>query len=246
MRADQREEGGQEGAARRPCAFGDHAHELGNLQAQEARAEDKGDDRPKIGRAGASPLYRKGEQAAGEARKQETAGLDQHVGAIKELRSGRTAGRTIRQHRIGGEQRREDHDVAQQEKPEAEAHHHLDGGGSPFRDRYLVVAFDRPRERVGNTHAVILRRARSVAAICSGEISISSSTRQAWTRPEAAMPSAPTIANHQMCQTSAKPATTEKKERKNPTALLEGMWIGSQWVSSVRCAASLPASFMPQ
>jgi len=69
--ADQREEGRQEGAARRIDAAGDKACKFGQLQPHERGAEQKGHRGPKINHGFCAALDGKRAEAAREARDQE-------------------------------------------------------------------------------------------------------------------------------------------------------------------------------
>ena len=77
-------------------------------------------------------------QPAGVARGQKASGLDRDADLIEQLSTGRTARSRMHEHRVGGEQRREHHDVAKQEDPEAIGDDDPLRGGTGF-------ACDRPR-----------------------------------------------------------------------------------------------------
>ena len=67
-----------------------------------------------------------------------------NVAKIEELRGGRTTGRRTGEHGVGGEERREHHDVGQQEYPEPVADDDALGRGAAFavpgRPRLSTVA----------------------------------------------------------------------------------------------------------
>ncbi len=120
MAADQGEEGGQEGAALRAGAAADHVGELAELEREERQAECEGDQSAEIGAEATSRLHRQRHQSAGVTRGKEAGRFDGDACLAEQLHAARPAVSRARQHGIGRKQRREHHDVAQQEDPEAE------------------------------------------------------------------------------------------------------------------------------
>ena len=123
VRADQREEGGQEGAARGPGALARCSRTNSDIsRTMKDAPRTEGDRGPEIGRRAGAPC------AASSAQRPQVKleASRQPVSMSTCLRSKSStpvgpASRLAREHRIGGEQRAKDHDVAQQEQPEAEA-----------------------------------------------------------------------------------------------------------------------------
>src|SRR5712664_2838866 len=126
----------------------------------------------------------------------------------------------MREERVSGKDRREHHDIAQEEYPESVANHDPLCSGTgltctrPRLVTNLIINCD------SDVHAAISAWfACSKRAICSAGISISSSSRNAKASVVRQIPIAPAPAIHQMCQIMAKPATTAKKAMMNPVAL---------------------------
>src|SRR5690242_13818050 len=126
----------------------------------------------------------------------------------------------MHQHRIGGKQCREHHDVAEQKNPETI------GNDDPLRSG---AGFDWQRNIIqGNSdvhRTTSSSRLWSNLDIWSGVISISSSRRNAKASIAAKAPRTPKATIHQMCQISAKPLTTAKKAMTKPVALFFGLSI---------------------
>ena len=84
--ADQAEEGGQEGAARRAVAVRDKAGELVDLEEQEARPEQAGHDHAAVVQAAIVRARADRGDAAGEARDQQAGGLESDIVQVEQIR----------------------------------------------------------------------------------------------------------------------------------------------------------------
>src|SRR5215203_3938498 len=120
--ANQREEGRQERTPGRPGATLNETGELAGLKAEEGRPEREsrahgGVEPCRFARAGGD-----GREAACEAREEKAGRLRSRVREVEELRGLGTARRVRSQYRIGGKERREHDNVAEQENPEAETY----------------------------------------------------------------------------------------------------------------------------
>ena len=118
--ADKREEGGQETR----CAAGSAPRAIMPANSRISRAEERGpeherDQRKEVGAGTAPRVDRQRHQSARVARGEKTSGFDRDADLIEQLRAGRAARSRMHEHRVGGKQRREHHDVAQEEDPEA-------------------------------------------------------------------------------------------------------------------------------
>src|SRR5258708_3500121 len=127
----------------------------------------------------------------------------------------------VLEHGIGCEQGREHHHVTQQEQPETKTGDGLDRSRAALGIGDAVRIVGRVGKAVGEAHARSPRscsdgRARSKAASSSAGMISSRSMLQAWVMPDAAMPTSPMIAIHQICQISAKPAIAVKKAMNTP------------------------------
>ena len=117
--ADEREERRQERAALRARAFRDHPGELAELEAEKAEAEearhDEADLRPQhVAHAGAIIAR---PQAKLDSRRNAVSTAT--VVQVEEFERPRAARGRMRQHRVGGIEAREHHEVGEQEHPEA-------------------------------------------------------------------------------------------------------------------------------
>src|SRR5712692_365029 len=226
--ADQGKEGREKRAALRTGPDGDHTGELPHLQRQERGPQHEGDEGSEISDGIAPRNNRQGHQSAGVARSEKAAGFDRNAALAEQLHATRTACGRMREHRVTGKDRREHHDVAQQEYPEAVANHDplCSGPG---------LACTRPRlmpNLISNCNsdvhtAISAWFACSNRAICSAGTSISFSSRNAKASMVRKIPIAPTPAIHQICQISAKPLTTAKNAVMKPVALFFGSSIAS-------------------
>ena len=149
MAADKGEERGKKSAALRGGAAGDHVGELADLEIEERGTEHESDQRKEVGVDASPRTDRQRHHSAGVARDKKTSGLDRDADLIEQLGAGRTARGRVHEHRVGGKQRREHHDVAQQEDPEAIGNDDPLWGGAGFagRSKRLVVEHHRRRQR---------------------------------------------------------------------------------------------------
>src|SRR5882672_8061739 len=226
--ADKHEEGREESAALRTGSDGDHASELPHLQCQERGSQHEGNEGRQVSDGIAPRTDRQRHQSAGVARGEKAAGFDRNAPLVEQLRATWTACGRVREHGVSGKDRREHHDVAQEEYPEAVANHDPLCSGTR-------LACTRPRlvpnviiKCNSDVHpAISAWFACSNRAICSAGISISSSLRNAKASMVRKIPIAPAPAIHQMCQIIAKPLTTAKNAMMKPVALFFGTSIGS-------------------
>src|SRR5882757_6702036 len=138
------------------------------------------------------------------------------------------------EHRVSSKDCRKHHDVAQQEDPEAVANHDPLGSGTGLTCTRPRLVTNLIINRDSDVHTAISAWfACSKRAICSAEISISSSSRNAKASIVRNIPIAPAAAIHQMCQIMAKPAMTAKNAMMKPVALFFGTSIGSNLRSCV-------------
>src|SRR6185369_7658534 len=180
-----RKERRQEGAARWSGAGGDHGGELAQLDEDEGGAEHKGDAHRAVELAGVPLDHREARHTAGEARHQQTGGLDGDAAQIEQLLARRPARGRIAQYGVAREEARKHHDVAEQENPEAVADHDafrrrpsvtvparvtfLAGGGFSFR-RWIAGEFDGAHVAAPSAASAsrrCLRLARSIRATSS-------------------------------------------------------------------------------
>src|SRR6266478_4686239 len=180
--------------------------------------------------------------AAPSTKVKKAAGFDRDAALAEQLHATRTAGGRVIEHRVSGEERREHDDIAQEEYPEAVANHDPLGrrtGLAGIRPRFVTdLTLVNCNSDIHT--AISAWFACSNRAICSAEISISSSLRNAKASMVRKIPIAPAPAIHQMCQISAKPVTTAKNAVMKPAALFFGISIGSNlrsfggWACCVR------------
>ena len=116
--ADEGEEDRQKSAALRTRAYGDHANKLADFQEQEACAEQGGHRHRAVVHCIAMGASAYAGDAAREARQQEEGGLERDDMEMEQLPAARAASRLVHQDGVGGEERREHHNVAEQEDPE--------------------------------------------------------------------------------------------------------------------------------
>ena len=118
--ADQGEEGRQKGAALRSGALAIMpTNSWSSRPRKPARARRSPPSRRRTSARDAPA--RRWRPAAGEAREQEAGSLERDVGEVEQVLAARAASGLVGQHGVGGEERREHHDVAEQEDPEAVA-----------------------------------------------------------------------------------------------------------------------------
>jgi hypothetical protein len=100
-------------------AAGDHVGELANLESDESGPEHEREHRKEVGVDATPRIDRQRHHPARVARGEQTSGLDRDADLIEQLRAGRTARSRMHEHCVGGKERREHHDVAEEEDPEA-------------------------------------------------------------------------------------------------------------------------------
>src|ERR1700722_16484911 len=239
---DQGEERGEERTPRRPGALIDHADEFMNLYREKAQTKHAGRRHAAIVHGAVVRPGADGGQAAGETRQQEAPGLDRDIMQIEQILAARPACGLSREHSIGGEERREHDDVAEQEDPKAVADNNAlrcrvgviqnNRGRAPRllapavavvcaclkgrHERASTVATASPRAR---------RFARSMRATSSAGISYSVRSRQAKTTNVAKAPSRATMTSHQICQIMPKPPKLAKNAPIKPVGLFLGISI---------------------
>nr|GEU28569.1 hypothetical protein [Tanacetum cinerariifolium] len=118
--AHQREERGQERGALRTGAFVDQVTELFDLQEQERRAEQAGNDQPADDRAQLAALGRNHGEAVGDRRQQQECRIEQNGRQFEQLGAGRAARIVAAQHGVSCEQAGKQQAVAHQVQPEAQ------------------------------------------------------------------------------------------------------------------------------
>mmetsp|Transcript_33954 Transcript_33954/g.61689 ORF Transcript_33954/g.61689 Transcript_33954/m.61689 type:complete len:276 (+) Transcript_33954:659-1486(+) len=120
VRAHQREERRQEGAALRPGALLDQVDEFVEFDGQEAGAEQPGDGQPGEHACLVALQHRDHRQAEGDRREQQQRGVRRHQRQLEQLRTGGAGGVAAAEHAVRREQHREDEAVAHQVQPETE------------------------------------------------------------------------------------------------------------------------------
>jgi hypothetical protein len=120
VRADQREERGQERAALRAVAFGDEVRKFVELDAEEAEAEQSGDREPDERRTDALALHFEHREAVGDRRQQQQRRVERDQRQLEQMRAARSTRVAAAEHAVGREQAGEDEAVAHQVQPEAE------------------------------------------------------------------------------------------------------------------------------
>ena len=159
---------------------------------------------------------------------------------VKQIPTARPAGGLVHQHRIGGEERRKHHDVAEQEDPEAVADNdallgefgELDAGAdgapadpSPPRPTAVVRAAMLIRQAPSGRAPSGARRgsrgrcARPPRPECDIRCGRARRRRRTWRRRRRT----PEAASHQICQMRAKPRMAAKKAQTKPVALFLGI-----------------------
>src|SRR5262245_59866567 len=165
-------------------------------------------------------------QPTGVAGEQEKSSLHRGVALIKQLSGGRTACGGFHKHGITRKQRREHHDVAQEEDPEPEAGDVSLGCGTCLADAQQFALADCIHLNCDVHGDTSTGCAQSNRPTSSAGISTSSLVRNMKASNVAAAPRTPKPAIHQMCQIRAKPVTTAKSAVMKPTGLLLGTSIG--------------------
>ena len=158
--SDKGEECGQESAALRGGAAGDHVGELANLESDESGPEHEREYRKEVDVNATPRIDRQRHHPARVARGKQTSGLDRDADLIEQLRAGRTARSRMHEHCVGGKKRREHHDVAEEEDPEAVGNHDplwRRTGLAGARQRLVTDIVDGNRDVHRATSAVRLR-----------------------------------------------------------------------------------------
>src|SRR5215469_10138856 len=189
-------------------------------------------------------------QPTGVAGEQEKSSLHRGVALIKQLSGGRTACSRFYEHGITRKQRREHHDVAQQEDPEPKAGNDPLGCGTRLTDIKQFALADCIHLNCNVHGDTSTGCARSNRPTSSAGISTSSFVRNMKASNVTAAPRTPKPAIHQMCQIMAKPVTTAKNAVTTPTGLFLGTSIGSyaccrtgsSCFASTRCLCAQKAS----
>ncbi len=161
------------------------------------------------------------------AREQQTHRLDKDIAEIEQLGAGRSAGGVARQHRIGGEQRREHDDVAEDEDPEPigddDALRRRPAAAAPARE----FGWNRGRNRVDRCYRHAGRPASAgpvpFAQVRRPRFRARGPRSSRTIRTMIAAARRPRITSHQICQISEKPVITAKKAMTKPIGLLRGI-----------------------
>src|SRR5665213_4166542 len=240
--ADQGKKRRQERAARRAVAAHHQRREFLQLQSEERQAEQAGHGHRDVEPRAVTDADGDAGETAGEAGGEQAGGLDAGTAKIEQLRPIRPARGRADQNGVGGEKRREHHDVAEQENPEPV------GNDDPLRRRpaltssagmAMPTAAAEPMGvgvigRVGHRGHVArpasassawrsATLARSTRSTSSAGITYSTSSRHANTTKVAKAPIAPAATSHQMCQISAKPMMVAKKAQTKPVGEFLGI-----------------------
>src|SRR6516164_10153574 len=165
---DNGEERGKESAALRCCTAGDHVRELMDFDIEERGTEHESDQSKHVCIGSSLRTDRQRHHPARVAGDKKTSRLDCNADLIEQLVTGRTARGRMHEYRVSRKQRREHHDVAQQENPEAESDHDSFWGRSSLAGKSKYVLFH----------------------IVNGDSDIHSATSVGWTRSNPAIVSA--------------------------------------------------------
>src|SRR5262245_3520910 len=248
--ADQREERGKECATLGHGSQRNHTSELAKLEPTKDRSQEEGHHRAKEGSEISPRVDRQGHHSTGVAGEQEKSGLHRDVPLVKQLSTGQAARARFCEHGIARKQRREHHDVAQQEDPEPKARYNALGCGTRLTDIKQFALADRIHLNC-DVHAYTSTGcARSNRPTSSAGISTSSFVRNMKASNVTAAPRSPKPAIHQMCHIRAKPVITAKNAVTKPVGLFLGTSIGSYaWCrtgsscfASMRCLCAQKAS----
>src|SRR6516164_3208053 len=230
VRAYQGEEAGEKGAARGPGALRHHAGKFSGLNEQKGRTERECEDCEDQEQRWPPPFGGQYSDPACIARQQQTHRLDENIAEVEELGSGRAAGGITGQDRIGREQRREHDHVAEDENPESISDDDSLGRRPAAAAAARELCWNSDQWSVEcrcNRHVGLIYRACSICAISLAEISSSRSMLQPAIRTTMMAATKLRMANHRMCQISAKPKTVAKKAVTKPAGLLCGNSIAS-------------------
>src|SRR6516225_5740237 len=167
-----------------------------------------------------------GHHSTGVAGEQEKRGLQRDVPLVKQLSTGETARTRFCEHGVARKQRREHHDVTQEEDPEPKAGDDPLGCGTHLTDIQQLAMADCIHLNCDVHSETSTGCARSNRPTSSAGISTSSFVRNMNASSVTAAPRIPKPAIHQMCQIRAKPVTTAKNAVTIPTGLFLGTSIG--------------------
>src|SRR6516164_1448284 len=194
-----------------------------------------------------------GHHSTGVAGEQEKGSLQCDIALVKQLNTGHTAGARFCEHGIARKQRREHHDVTQEEDPEPKASDDPLRCGTRLTDIKQFALADCIHLNCDVHSEISTGCARSNRPTSSAGISTSSFVRNMKASNVTAAPRTPKLAIHQMCQIRAKPVTTAKNAVTKPTGLFLGTSIGwyacrrtgRSCFASTRCCFAQKASISP-
>src|SRR5215475_7845189 len=251
--ADQREERGKECATLGRGSQRNHTLEFAKLERKKGRSQEEGHHRAKEGSEISPRVDRQGHHSTGVAGEQEKSGLHRDVPLVKQLSTGQAARARFCEHGIARKQRREHHDVAQQEDPEPKARYNALGCGTRLTDIKQFALADCIHLDCNVHGDTSTGCARSNRPTSSAGISTSSFVRNMKASNVTAVPRSPKPAIHQMCHIRAKPVITAKNAVTKPVGLFLGTSIGSyaccctgrSCFASTRCFFAQKASISP-
>src|SRR6516162_4378640 len=238
--ADQREERGKKCATLGRRCQRNHAPEFAKLEGKKGHSQEKRHHGAKEGSEISPRVDGQGHHSTGIAGEQEKGGLHRDVPLVKQLNTGHTARARFCEHGIARKQRREHHDVTQQEDPEPKASDDPLGCGTRLTDIKQFALADCIHLNCDVHSEISTGCARSNRPTSSAGISTSSLVRNMKASNAMAAPRTPKLAIHQMCQIRAKPLTTAKNAVTKPTGLFLGTSIG--WYACCRTRNSCFAS----
>src|SRR6516162_3949711 len=224
--ADQREERGKKCATLGRRCQRNHAPEFAKLEGKKGHSQEKRHHGAKEGSEISPRVDGQGHHSTGIAGEQEKGGLHRDVPLVKQLNTGHTARARFCEHGIACKQRREHHDVTQQEDPEPKASDDPLGCGTRLTDIKQFALADCIHLNCDVHSEISTGCARSNRPTSSAGISTSSFVRNMKASNVTAAPRTPKLAIHQMCQIRAKPVTTAKNAVTKPTGLFLGTSIG--------------------
>src|SRR5262249_41839703 len=204
-----------------------HALEFAKLESKKCRSQEERHHGAKEGSEISPRVDGQGHHSTGVAGEQEKRGLHRDVPLVKQLSTGQTARARFCEHGIARKQRREHHDVAQQEDPEPKAGDDALGCGTRLTDIKQFALADRIHLNCNAHCDTSTGCSRSNRPTSSAGISTSSFVRNMKASNVTAAPRSPKPAIHQMCHISAKPVITAKNAVTKPVGLFLGTSIGS-------------------
>src|SRR6516162_917500 len=248
--ADQCEERGKKCATLWRRSQCNHALEFAKLEGKKCRSQEECHRGAKEGSEISPRVDGKGHHSTGVAGEQEKGGLHRDVPLVKQLSTGQTARTRFCEHGIACKQRREHHDVTQQEDPEPKASDDPLGCGTRLTDIKQFALADCIHLNCDVHSEASTGCARSNRPTSSAGTSTSSFVRNMKASNVTAAPRTPKLAIHQMCQIRAKPVTTAKNAVTKPTGLFLGTsngWYacrrtGRSCFASTRCLCAQKAS----